>query len=198
MNAESHRPPNPRHDLDSPRLPVADIHAIHNEVMALIRRSWPELAAEIEEDVRIVCPFSSRALYGWADIYLLGAVFVREDTTDVSFVLERLVHQAAHVRLFLISHGPLHNHSHSHLVTSPIREDPRPVNGVFHAAFVYSRLISLFTRIGEPAYMQRRSELLPRFAAAIDTLTNTCRLTPRGKSLVQSMSRLVETVIGPN
>jgi hypothetical protein len=192
MNAQRARSPNPQHDIALPCLPLHEICAIHQNALAVVWHWWPELAAEIEEDVRLVSPFSSDALNGWADVYLLGAIFVREEVVDLAFVLERLVHQAAHVRLFLISHGPLHEHPNDHLVPSPIRKDLRPVNGLFHAAFVNSRLICLFSRIGEAKYLIRRSQLAEQFHAAVQTLQVDCQLTTRGECLLASMIQLVK------
>lgn len=191
MNALRARPPNPQHDVAPSCLPLHEICAIHQQALEVAWHWWPELAAEIEEDVRLISPFASEALNGWADVYLLGAIFVREEVTDLAFVLERLVHQAAHVRLFLISHGPLHKHPSDYLVPSPIRKDLRPVNGLFHAAFVNSRLIFLFGRTGDARYRSRRSQLVEQFYAAAQTLKVDCNLTGRGESLLASMIELV-------
>ena len=184
-------PENPTHDAGAPKLSHDKVVLLHRQAFAFLISVWPELAAEIASDVRVVSPFSGNSLNGWADVYLLGLVFVREEDRDLPFVLERLVHQAAHVTLFLITHGPLHTHSPSHLMASPIRKDLRPVNGVFHAMFVYARLIALFRRVDEAWASRRASELEIAFLNGVKSI-RACELTSRGQHLLDSMAQIAE------
>src|SRR5262249_49195591 len=56
-------------------------------------------------------------------------------------LLEGLVHEGAHQLLFALSHHEgLVENAIDERFESPLRRDPRPMDGVFHATFVCARL----------------------------------------------------------
>jgi HEXXH motif-containing protein len=56
-------------------------------------------------------------------------------------IAEALVHEAAHALLFGFGMGkPLVTNKTDELYTSPIRNDPRPMDGVIHATYVLARM----------------------------------------------------------
>jgi HEXXH motif-containing protein len=159
--------------------------------MRVIEEAWPELMAEIADHVRLAVPFGSKLIVGWAYMLFQGAIFIKAVPGDVFFTVERIVHEASHLRLYLMTVVPLHYNSPTDLLPSPFRADPRPVSGLYHAAFVYGRLIDFFRRAahstGNEAYAQRAAELISRFDEAVTTLFRRAKLSEVGSRLLEEL-----------
>lgn len=198
LNAQEPEYPYPHRDL-SPFEPLtAALIETYTASLSLICEVWRDLYYEIIEQVKLVVPFRSEHMIGWADLLFHGAVFIRAVPGDVPFTVERLVHEASHLRLFAMSVVPLHYHQRSELMSSPFRRDPRPVSGLYHAAFVYSRLIEFFaaaTRMSSDGrYARRLEEMTPKFRQTASTLLNQANLSPTGRVLLEDMQRRVAAV----
>ena len=67
-------------------------------------------------------------------------------------LIQVLVHEAAHLLLFAHSIAePLVTNAIEERYASPLRPDPRPMDGVFHATFVSARLYYVNKRLLEAA-----------------------------------------------
>lgn len=127
-----------------------------------------------------------------------GAVFL----TMIPIILlsETLLHEAAHCRLSAAESLEKLWRSGGVLVESPLRPDPRPINGVYHQAYVLLWLTRYYRLLrearGEPVVERNRrqidkhlSELTSGFEAAIMTLrSNRSELTPFGVRVLEEMA----------
>jgi len=79
--------------------------------------------------------------------------------------------------------------------SAPIRPDPRPLFGIFHATFVLARMYRVLSRWavdgGPPAVADAAEDALRRFRFGLRTLSEHGKLTDRGDQVVESLSRLV-------
>lgn len=79
---------------------------------------------------------------GVSSYQLWGALTlsVEEQKSDLE-MMETLAHEAAHSFLFgLMAHETLVTNADDDLYASPLRSDPRPMDGIFHATFVSARM----------------------------------------------------------
>lgn len=110
----------------------------------LMREVAPQVAEEIATVTEYVVPLGGDHFVGGSDIYLYGASFLRLEPgwTPLCFA-DHLVHEAAH-QLMHAEHElrPLLLNRDYVGAPSPIRTDPRPLYGTFHATFVFARLAS--------------------------------------------------------
>jgi HEXXH motif-containing protein len=79
---------------------------------------------------------------GASTFFLWGAALlngnVRRSTISI---VDLLVHESSHVLLFGVSaEGPLTRNSGRERYASPVRSDKRPIDGIFHACFVSTRV----------------------------------------------------------
>ena len=78
---------------------------------------------------------------GASTFYLWGAVFVRVAGKSPVELAEALAHETGHLLLFGLTIGrPLVENSYDERYASPLREDPRPMEGLVHAAYVLARM----------------------------------------------------------
>ena len=116
--------------------------------IALMRSTAPDLADEFNALIRQILVANGRAASGafefdGASSFLLwGALFLNPTRVHnrVSLV-EALAHEAAHNLLFGLSIDDiLVLNPETELFTSPLRVDPRPMEGIYHATFVSARM----------------------------------------------------------
>lgn len=164
-----------------------------DEAMALIRRYDPELAAEFDAFVYCVRLFTGRVLRGETSPATFGAVWLRvpePEQDQVSYWLEHLTHEVSHLRLeALFMQEPLVLNAYAdQRFRAPIRDDPRPMRGVFHATFVLARIIRLFRRLSIAGMDKRLRDMLRlfelQFEIGIETLRHDdAKFSPDGAAI---------------
>jgi len=185
--------PIPAEELDCARHCLA-------QTWHLLDQAAPELADEIRGLIRNVLfvksksPVEDFVFHGASTFYLWGAVFLNPAIhADRIKMAEGLTHEAAHLKLFGSSLGaPLVDNDPAARYSSPLREDPRPMDGLVHAAYVLARMHYCFERLLasdaltaaertllEAEKARRRKE----YFEAMDIVTAHARFTPVGRAL---------------
>lgn len=135
---------------------------------------------------------SCDSLVATSSVLFLGLIVIspKEDWTLSDYV-ENIIHEMSHIELYikqlldpLVSTGTY--------LKSPFRDQPRPANGVFHAAFVLTRIIFYMRNLTFPgAHKQsaavninKASLLLQETLAQFDH--KNC-LTAQGSSIAEEM-----------
>jgi HEXXH motif-containing protein len=114
--------------------------AFHDEVGHLLRMIV--LAAPESPDL-------DHLFNGASSFFLWGATFLNADLrrTNISLI-DLLVHESSHVLLFGIGfESALTQNSGDERYSSPLRSDPRPIDGIFHACFVATRVSLAMSRL---------------------------------------------------
>lgn len=134
---------------------MADCRQRFDEAFALLDAGFPEMAAEIRELLREIVvaagPEDPKALtFDGASCYMLwGAILLNaRGQKTVLDTAQALAHESGHNLLFGFSaSGPLVENADDELFSSPLRKDPRPMDGVFHATYVVARMHQTLTRL---------------------------------------------------
>lgn len=169
---------------------------------ALLDRASPALSSEIRallrEIVLAVGPEDPDAMLfdGASSFMLWGALVLNADSyqNDIDMV-QVLAHESGHNLLFgLCADGPMIENDDSERYASPVRRDPRPMDGIVHAAFVIARMHQAVCALldadaVEPASRTEAETALVNlqrsFAHAMNTVDQHARLTPLGKSVME-------------
>lgn len=174
-----------------------------NEAFALLDAEDPEISAEIRELLReiILCGDSGApgkfTFDGASNFMLWGAILINaHNRKDKVGMVQMLAHESAHNLLFgLCPDQPLVNNDPEERYPSPLREDPRPLEGIYHATFVCARMhraIHRLARSGGISSAQRTQvkkamELNARaFAAGMKTLDQHADFTEPGRAIIES------------
>ncbi|WP_078484765.1 aKG-HExxH-type peptide beta-hydroxylase [Solemya pervernicosa gill symbiont] len=113
-----------------------------------LRETIPVLADEFEslvkEVVLVVGDVESNGydFAGGSSYMLWGALFINAERhkSDVALI-EAIAHESAHSFLFGMTYDePLVLNADDELLQSPLRDDPRPMDGIYHATFVLARM----------------------------------------------------------
>ncbi len=115
--------------------------------LGLLRQGVPELAAEVEAIVRDVVgvvggPDDSGEFHGGSHFQLWGALFLNAQLHRSRIAMaEVIAHESAHSLLFgFCTREPLVLNEDADRYPSPLREDLRPMDGIYHATFVSARM----------------------------------------------------------
>jgi HEXXH motif-containing protein len=134
------------------------------EAFSLLEQADAALAAEIRALIVLVIgsePVSPASSFGGVtSLTLWGAITLNTELHRTPLeIAEGLVHEGAHTLLFGYAVDErLVRNPDSQRFASPLRPDPRPMDGVFHATFVCARLYLLYRRL-----LERRPQALPGF-----------------------------------
>ncbi len=173
------------------------------EAFSLLEQTDAALAAEIRALVVLVigsAPLNPRMSFGGVtSLTLWGAVTLNTELHRTPLeILDELVHEGAHTLLFGYAVDErLVRNPNSQRFASPLRSDPRPMDGVFHATFVCARLYLLYRRLLErrpeglrgfdPRALERKmAELASRFDDGARLIADKASLTPLGEKVLRS------------
>lgn len=142
-------------------------------------------------------PGGGRRFAGASSFLVWGAVFLNvRRNADRLGVLTGLVHEATHQMLFGLSRRqPLTENDPSARYPSPLRSDPRPMDGVYHATYVSGRLAVLFERLGRHDAVSAAERTVlrqgvkrqrQRFDQGLAVLRAEGQLSPLGRNLIQA------------
>ena len=172
------------------------------EALALLAQLSPAWSGEIGALLtRVIAavpgPDARQRFAGASSFMAWGAIFINvSQERDRIQVLLSLVHEATHQLLFgLAREEPLVTNPPGERFTSPLRRDPRPMDGVFHATYVAARLSCLFEMLasGHPALTVQESaeaagRIAPmrgRFREGHAVIASDALLTPLGRRVME-------------
>jgi HEXXH motif-containing protein len=173
------------------------------EALSLLEETDAALAAELRAlIVQVIgsAPVTpARSFGGVTSLTLWGAVTLNTELHRTPLeILDGLVHEGAHTLLFGYALGePLVRNPMSERFASPLRSDPRPMDGVFHATFVCARLYLLYRRLLDRrpdglrgldarAIEKKMAGLANRFDDGARLIADKADLTPLGETLLRS------------
>jgi hypothetical protein len=199
----------------SPPAPAgaAAIRALIAEAFELMDAGNPQLAAEIRTLLReIVLASASDDLKtmqfdGVSSFLLWGAAVleVRSYKTALDMV-QALAHESGHNLLFgLCADGPLHTNDDDERFSSPLRIDPRPMDGIIHAAYVTARMHQSVQRLLDAGVLnaaqteEARTAVVTsakRFAMGMDTVDRDAKLTSLGQTVMDNARAYMARYLG--
>lgn len=118
-----------------------------NEGLSLMQETLPKLHAEIlgivHEIVLLREPHGDKSEFHGASHYQFWGLLLlnpKHHSTPLE-IIEVLAHEASHSLLFgLTIEEPLVLNSDTDLYSSPLRQDERPMDGIYHATYVSARM----------------------------------------------------------
>ncbi|MDI3420437.1 aKG-HExxH-type peptide beta-hydroxylase [Streptomyces luteolus] len=177
-----------------------------DDALSVLRVIDPAMHAEFDELVATVRLFNRGTITGstttgisslryWGQMYLrYPDPGERGDWT--AFLLEHLVHESSHILLHgIMGRDALLTNGFKTRHQAPIRNDRRPLYGVYHAMFVLSRVYRVLSRYADSGATSTaraaRDLALKRFLHGYDTVMNHAELTPAGRAVAESCKELV-------
>ena len=169
----------------------------------LLERGFPEMAAEIRALLREIViaagPEDPRAAtFDGASSYMLwGAILLNaRGQTNILDTAQALAHESGHNLLFgFCSSQSLVENPDDELFSSPLRVDPRPMDGVFHATYVVARMHQTLSRLLDAGVLDEdqvkaaKTDLEAHrrhFEVGDQVIRNGGKLTPLGAEVIET------------
>ncbi|HEU4653045.1 MAG TPA: HEXXH motif-containing putative peptide modification protein [Steroidobacteraceae bacterium] len=175
--------------------------ALIDQAVALLEQADPELREEIRILVREIVlvedsPASHFAFDGAASLMAFGSIVLNAASQDSRLAMaQALAHESGHVLLFsFAAEGSLIDDDGEAKYPSPLREDLRPMDGIFHAAFVSARTHRMLEQLMKSNALsedenrlasQSAEEHRRNFFAALETIETHGCLSARGKQVIE-------------
>jgi hypothetical protein len=179
--------------------------ALISEALATLDAWNCSLADEIRillrEIVLATGPFA-----GVSSFMLWGATVlsVRSHKTVLDMI-QALAHESGHNLLFgLCADGPMHENDDQSRYSSPLRSDPRPMDGIIHATYVTARMHQAVQRLADASVLNAAQMDEARatnannaegFANGIKEIENHARLTPLGQVILEGAERYMDAYL---
>jgi HEXXH motif-containing protein len=164
--------------------------------LSILRANLPDCLDWISQRVRVIVPLAAmniNATISYSMPNVPGAAFL--SVQDSAQVGEALVHEAAHNELFVLEcQEPIVQHDHKKLYFSPLRQEERPLRGIFLACHALYYIAKYYTDLSNTGIFNA-GVIDERRQGAISSFT-TCRnilnlaenaLTETGKRTLASM-----------
>jgi hypothetical protein len=177
-----------------------DARRLAEEAFEVLERVAPEISAEIRSLVTEIifvagAPDNPQDFDGATSFFSSGALFLNADAhKSIIAMIDGLTHESAHAHLFSLSLGEAFvSNPDDELHGSPLRRDPRPLDGTFHATYVSARMHYALHRVIKGGVLSRRqlSEARKALAASatafcdgLETLINFASLTSLGHQVM--------------
>jgi hypothetical protein len=147
-------PENPLHIIPLTPAEYDRMAATTREAFALMDAGAPEVSGEIRSILAEVVFAGGDAgeklvFHGISSFYLWGTVLLNAHGHKTALeVVQTIAHESAHMYLFAAAlDSPLVENPDVDRYHSPLRLDPRPMDGIYHATFVTARMHYVLARI---------------------------------------------------
>jgi hypothetical protein len=175
---------------------------IADDAFAVLAHVVPELRAEIRSlitELVFVSGASNESVRfdGATSFFCWGALFLNADAyRGLVKMIEGLSHESAHAYLFGLSLGDAFvDNPDDELHPSPLRTDPRPLDGTFHATYVAARMHYALSHVIESGVLSRSEETEARkalaascaaFSDGFKTLSDYASFTTLGRKVMDA------------
>jgi hypothetical protein len=177
--------------------------------LEVLRLSAPEVFAEFEAfGPLLILASASRegalGFGGYSSMIAWGAIALNAEIDGLIPILIQIVHEQAHQLLFALSAEiPLVYNHPQELYASPLRRDPRPMDGVIHACFVSARVHEVLQQVqagpsftalassDQEGMAAALSDTAAAVTAALPTIEQSARLSAIGERVVDAARRAV-------
>lgn len=196
--------------LDPPEPLVAPFRAGFFEALTLLEQTLPELAGEVRgllgQILLAVGPDGAPYVFDGGSSYMLwGMMALNPQFHQTRMQMSEVIaHESAHVLLFGFTvDEPLTLNADDELYDSPLRRDPRPMDGIYHATFVSARMHWVMTRLAASGALttEEREEALAaaasdaeNFASGYATIARHGRLSTAGAALIAGAKAYMDAV----
>lgn len=170
-----------------------------NHAIQIISTIDKELHLEIATIVDEIFIFRThktheKVVHSGSDFNKLGTIFINEETCngDLYFLIDKIIHESAHqILLSIMTIDEVILNDDKERYPSPLRNEPRTMNGIYHAAFVLYRISLFFKKIKACNPADIRASIISdnttqEFSACYATIDAHAQLTRAGRNIIDA------------
>jgi hypothetical protein len=176
------------------------VRHLADDAFGVLERVAPEIGAETRSlvtEIVFVSSVPNLSFGGATSFFCWGALFLNADRhRTLVAMIDGLTHESVHAHLFSLSLGDSFvTNPDDERHPSPLRRDPRPLDGLFHATYVSARMHYAHSRVIESGVLSENEESEARktlaasrtaFSEGLKTLNDYASLTPLGGRVIDA------------
>jgi len=178
---------------------------VADRALATFDAAAPEISGEIRGLIKEIvmvesAPDAAMNFDGATSVFTWGALFLNAtEHQNIVDMADGLSHESAHAHLFGISLGEAFvENSPEECFASPLRAEPRPMDGIFHATYVSARMHYAHSRLLKSSVLSKGEReqacdacmsSIRAFKDGIETVDAHARLTDAGRRVLESARR---------
>jgi hypothetical protein len=177
-----------------------------SKAFSLVNDIEPGYSSELGYLINHVVPLKcdDHSIYSGSNSSLPGIAFMSSHIRDYRLVAEMAIHEAMHIKLFLLQRWDAIFESDEDInwrgckAYSPWRECMRPVQGVLHGAFVFTSISKFWSDLSNTdndIAARRAATASLESLIAIDQVVKQSALTDWGTRLIEALQRLNHSVL---
>ncbi|MBT0959239.1 HEXXH motif domain-containing protein [Alphaproteobacteria bacterium KMM 3653] len=185
---------------------IARFTANFAKALEILEQHLPSLHAELSAQIFQIllaapAPGAKIIFDGASHYQLWGFLILNPEAHETPLqIVEALAHEAGHGLLFgMTIDEPLVLNPDTDLFPSPLRTDPRPMDGIYHATFVSARMAWAMETLAAALpkgpdrdhALKAAAEDRANFASGISVIDEHARLTPTGSAIIESARAFV-------
>ena len=172
-----------------------------SNLFLILKSKTPHFYKQLRKNTRNIFLCKSNVIAATTSQLFYGSMIIScpEDDFEKNNLLEyyfdTVIHEYAHIRLnMILSNDPIILNESNYEFTSPIRNELRPMLGVFHAFYVLGIVLDIGKKIiGDlkndimiPLLLERKKE----FLSAANTIKENAILTEYGKNIFYNITKI--------
>ena len=175
----------------------------YEKVMQVIQDFWPQMYREMVAHVRMINIMITDKVGGYSMNHFPSAVFLSHRPHSLEWSVENLIHECSHSRMYqLFEIDPIFREVNPNLFSSPWRKDPRPLEGIFHAVFVFVRIAIWYRKLVQHqaahGAQERLDAVLGEVRDALDILRENASFTEIGQAVFNEMQAQYDRIASEN
>ena len=174
--------------------------AISN-LFLILKSKTPHFFKHLSKNTRNIFLCKSNCIAATTSQLFFGSMIISypEDVFEQNNLLEyyfdTIIHEYAHIQLnMILSNDPIIINESDYEFTSPIRNELRPMLGVFHAFYVLGHVLDIGKRIindlEKDVMIPLLSERKKEFLSAANTIKESAILTEYGKNIFHNITKI--------
>lgn len=158
--------------------------------LSILRQNNQAIFSEIERFITNIVMFEGQTIIGFTDFHNHGAIFIKYAMVkdNPTFLAEEIVHESSHTVLNTIMVlDPLVKNPKNERYKTPLRQDERPMFGLFHQLYVLSKLNRFYENLKGHKETSRHEQIKEKLMAAVDIVGKNAQFTPKGEQIFSEL-----------
>lgn len=162
------------------------------QALSILKSNNLPFLLEIERFITNIVMFEGQTVIGFTDFHNHGAIFIKYAMVKDNpiFLAEEITHESSHTVLNTIMVAdPLVNNPKNERYKTPLRQDERPMFGLFHQLYVLSKLNRFYLSLKDHQEHSRHAQIKEKLLGALETVKAHARFTKLGQQIFTELER---------
>jgi len=190
-------------DISTDTTEAIDLAQLIAKSFDLINTVSPDIASRILSMTKFFVPLIARdptESHSLTSNRLIGVIFMSPSGDEI-YGAEKIIHEFHHLELHMLmeTHQFVKINSNENVFYSPWRDDPRPIEGLLHALYVFSEVYYFYRKAEDILSLKmhterfrcRKSMLYHQIKLCLSQVPDNI-LTPLGQSFINSIKNFID------